>query len=1084
MYKRAISLLTAMVFFVQMFCALTSFAADSGGTNVTFSSATGYTVANNVAGTQDYEIVKGQYGKSSGDSSMRLYTVGGTYSSSGKQYVRIAPDISAASSGEYIHVSFEYLRENLFCGLTVEMGMYDSQGTKLYTKKLIDCLSAPTTIGTVRVLSNATNSSTSGTHYDYKELVGSWKRIDMYFSPDTNKAKVFIDGAYAVEKNLNTGWGGSSFVPGIKNVFRLDFIHVLDKKTSHEPSAVQIDNVVVEKVSSIPGSIEYKKLGEKINFDDDNMSIISGTSSIMSYGVSFYNTSTSQDAVLQTYSNNLTVRPSVKFGSSAANLVKNEIYGKPSWDNSLYTSIPSDASSGENAMYYHPGAADLAVGDVGHLTFSVANEKSDVSLKLHTDDAVFSDGTADSDLFEMSVQNGKFKFLNNEINLSWEAQRWYKVDILFKVSSEGTKADCYIDGIKYSSGLELSASALKDIGILNFTDEPNAAYYIDDIAYGRFGPSEYFDPSSGRFILTDNTDLDEAIDTEKHTITVSGNYRIEDFLAKLSNRENVSVYNSNGTKIKTGLLANCIIKVSNTYGAGTYYSVETTAVMTDASIFDIADGSVVVVKDINTLNASAVGEAEAVIKLDIYADGKLCKTVNSDAASINLDELMLGKHTFDAYAYVNEQDCYIDSVDLILIEEKENIVLAKNTFNDYTSGSASISGGRIVQTAGSAVAREVVDKNGKSYGTSLVLESTKEKYTAASSKDCYIDIYTPEVNSIKKAVLEFDVCFLDNVAASTTYRGKDDLSSANNKGASLSMGKIGTATTFADTTVATLETNKWYHYKSVTDVKNKVFSLWIDDTPIVENQSFSSSLVLISSEFRIEFRPSADIFDTQSSITYAAFDNFELKEYDELAYIDSVEDASGNTDVNYTSDTLTVNMTDTIDKVTADSIKLYSTNGERPVKSVTIDENDASILYVTPKYKLSSSDVYNLVIDSGLKSAGGVSTKKNCGFFKTSAKSIDVLQGDFEVDNGAISFKTKISNKTSSDKDLTIISYIYEGNEFKGIASKSVTVKAGKNLTDSVELPYYSPAAKVYGLVTDDWTTLRPITNKLYSNSY
>ena len=83
-----------------------------------------------------------------------------------------------------------------------------------------------------------------------------------------------------------------------------------------------------------------------------------------------------------------------------------------------------------------------------------------------------------------------------------------------------------------------------------------------------------------------------------------------------------------------------------------------------------------------------------------------------------------------------------------------------------------------------------------------------------------------------------------------------------------------------------------------------------------------------------------------------------------------------------------------------------------------------------------------------------------------------------------MNFIAKLANQTNSNKDLIVIAYVYDGEVFKGITAETVTARAGKNTNVSLELPYYSNTSKLYGLVTDNWNNLKPITNKLYSYSY
>ena len=511
-------------------------------------------------------------------------------------------------------------------------------------------------------------------------------------------------------------------------------------------------------------------------------------------------------------------------------------------------------------------------------------------------------------------------------------------------------------------------------------------------------------------------------------------------------------------------------------GAVQSANVETTGEVYEASLFDIADGSAVVVDNSKTLGIDASGQAEPVNKTDIFIDGKLYSSVDGDTASVDLSSLMLGVHTFEARAYINSEDCYMDSIELALFEEVATDIIADgaNTFDSYTGGKYTMTGGNVVQQAYAGLAENVTDSSGKNYGTSVVFEAQQSLDTKGHS---YVNIITDAKASITKAFVEFDVCLLtDRVAMSISYQ---------NTGATA--GLVGASGSFGDNNFS-MELNKWYHVTSMLDVKNKVASLWIDGVAIAENMAVAPTASTISSGIRLIVSHADRTKMAALGITsrkLLAIDNITLSEYDELAYVKSVEDSLGNHPVDFTDDVLTVTMSAPVEEITADMLSLHSANGEREIESVRVDESDASILYVTPKYKLSSADTYKLVIDKGLKSCGRFSSKANCAFFDTKAQPVDVISADFEVTGGtAASFTTKLTNTTGEDIELVIICYVYEGSEFKGISAKTVTVEAGRNLTDTVYLPYYSPTAKLYGLVTNGWVDMKPITNKLYSYGF
>lgn len=1093
MKTRFVCLVTVIFMLVQTFGTVSVFADTEKKVNIDFSGTVNIgsnydirSVSNVISGVQDYSFEKGQYGKAPDDVSMRLYTVGGSYGASTKNLTIRNDNVAVASSGEYSHLSFQFLNENLYSNLTARLTYQANNGSTIWNKTFLAQPFNSSYPKHSRVFTGTSQynwETRPGVFLDYEHKIGTWNQIDIYFSSTSFSAIYFINGNKA-EINL-AGWDPSS--SPVAKIKMVEFLHGIGGTSPYKPSAVQIDNVIFEKVSSVPDTQNFRYNGETLNFDDN---FATGTNA---YRIGYNNSGTV--SYTNRFSNNTaSAYPAVKFMNTSAVSVKKGTCGKKSWDNSLEINVPSDASPGTAAMHYNPGIKDIRSDDYGHLTFAMANKTDDKSCGLISSGIKLGNLVSpDIELFEMSASNGKFKFFGETVNAQWQKEKWYKIDVLFKVGdniSTYTTVDCFIDGVKYVSDYEIKAnvgdySMLESLGTLKFTDEPNANYLIDDILAYMFDSSSYNNPSDGYEILTDDVTLKDAIDNEQRKISIAGNYKAEDFLAKISNPECVKLYDASGAQVKSGLLANCIIEVSNGYGAGIYYSVETTGVVTETNLFDIADGSVILAENATTVNISAANESDPVIEIQLFVDGKLETSVNSDALSFDISNMMLGKHEFEAYAYINDKDCYMDSVSLIIIEEKENTIVSTQDYEKYVSGSGVITGGRLVQKGGKVLSETVSDKTGKDYGKSLVFQSTKEEYIAANNgHDFYLDIYTPEANMITKGMFEFDICYLtEGINFASNIRGKTSFNSTNNTAGNYSPFTLGTTTSFRGNQVS-MEVNKWYNIKCMVDLKNGLTSMWIDDVPVRENVAFTPSIVQMASELRIEARLPSSKYDSVDTYRFFAIDNIAFTEYDELAYIDNIEDESASYPVDHTDDVITLKMSRAIESIDAQNITLHSTNGEREIKSVTIDSEDASVLYVTPKYPLSSSDLYRVVISPGMKSAGALSTKTNCGFFETTAKNIDVLSGDFEYKNGKMNFSTKLTNQSNSNKNLIVIAYVYEGEDFKGIAAKTVTTRAGKNMNVSLELPYYSETSTVYGLVTDNWSTLKPITNKLYSYSY
>ena len=129
MKSKFLSLLLALVMLLQLSTVAPVF--SSGSTSEKFvvdfsDSAAQYNVSNTIAGTFDYSIVKGQYGKAPDDASIRLYSVGGSADGmNAKRTLKIETyDVPVASDGQYSHLSYQFLNEDGYSILGVNIGYY------------------------------------------------------------------------------------------------------------------------------------------------------------------------------------------------------------------------------------------------------------------------------------------------------------------------------------------------------------------------------------------------------------------------------------------------------------------------------------------------------------------------------------------------------------------------------------------------------------------------------------------------------------------------------------------------------------------------------------------------------------------------------------------------------------------------------------------------------------------------------------------------------------------------------------------------------------------------------------------------
>ena len=152
-----------------------------------------YDVSNVTAGICDYEILGGQYGKAPNDKSIRLYSVGGSAAGVDSQKKLKIEDetLPLVTEGEYTHLSYQYLNEDGYSILGVNLGYYlPDNETKKYDKFFMTQPRTATILKQIRFMPKANSALNFNASNN-----GIWHQVDIYFSPSSvENVTLFIDG--------------------------------------------------------------------------------------------------------------------------------------------------------------------------------------------------------------------------------------------------------------------------------------------------------------------------------------------------------------------------------------------------------------------------------------------------------------------------------------------------------------------------------------------------------------------------------------------------------------------------------------------------------------------------------------------------------------------------------------------------------------------------------------------------------------------------------------------------------------------------------------------------------------------------
>jgi len=582
MKTRFFGILMVVMLVLQSITFTSVFANESATDRLVFDFSdanASYTVTNTIENQFDYEIVKGQYGKAPDDGSIRLYSLGG--SASGLEKTKALElsisdtQVSAASSGEFVHLSYQYLNEDGYSALTVRANYYAADNTdqKVYdatimTQPRVD------TVRQSRFFQNAAKKVDNNTNF-----TGTWSQADIYFDP-TNIANttVFHNGV-KLDYSDATGWDNNSEKSDlVGRIYKLSLSQTIAGSSPFESTGIQLDNITIEKVKSVPASQDYRYLGETLDFDH-GMTIAADSRDRIGYMIPYINSSKVVINYPRFNPYNGIAATGVVFKSADANTIEYGVFGRPNSNGSLHTQISSDATV-QQAMYYNPGVMDLKSGEYAHLSFAMANNAKNRAW-VRSQDALFGGKKAAAlILFEIEA-SGNVKMLDQDVGAKCETQKWYKIDLVFKIGNGTdtyTKVDGYIDGVKYLVDYEWkhsddNYSVLTSVGTLDFANTANADYYVDDVAFGVFNANSLHNPEAG-YSLTSASADDVFVDDSQDIVAITEDKVYTSYSDLFVNTADVTVCNSAGTITYAGTLDNeSWVKVSNGFGGGVYYNV-------------------------------------------------------------------------------------------------------------------------------------------------------------------------------------------------------------------------------------------------------------------------------------------------------------------------------------------------------------------------------------------------------------------------------------------------------------------------------------------------------------------------------
>ena len=292
--------------------------------------------------------------------------------------------------------------------------------------------------------------------------------------------------------------------------------------------------------------------------------------------------------------------------------------------------------------------------------------------------------------------------------------------------------------------------------------------------------------------------------------------------------------------------------------------------------------------------------------------------------------------------------------------------------------------------------------------------------------------------------------------------------------------------TDANANIYTLTKGEWYSFRIFLNTESGDYEVYVCE----QGEEYPEEAT-ISSNGRFDTSNSArngvrglciDYFFTQNperEQEVAYLDNAKAYVLKALPKIESLTDASGNSQVEFDTGYVTLKLDSSASKLKAEDFEFEANGIITGASKVEIDSDDETVINVYPAQKLISALDYELRIKTGATVGSLVLPKEVKCQFATTADVIDITDTSFEY-NGKITFSGELINNSGKSLNAVVVMYTSKDGVFTGLSFKEYTIAPGKTATVELEASDTDETQDAHVIVIDSWQTRKPVFDKRF----
>lgn len=450
----------------------------------------------------------------------------------------------------------------------------------------------------------------------------------------------------------------------------------------------------------------------------------------------------------------------------------------------------------------------------------------------------------------------------------------------------------------------------------------------------------------------------------------------------------------------------------------------------------------------------------------VYLDGKAIGAYAEGTSQYTLTSLTLGAHSLRITVYDIYGKISTKTISFTVSNSYSRLVLTESDFTSWRSTVTLNSGIAFYAQRGYFDFKEVDSEHGLS--AILGIDIANENYTVANR--AYANINVGGITGSMDFESEFYVYEVPENKSGNNFA----LSLKKDSSTSVNIMTVTDKITAGKNSIA-LETKRWYKFRLYIDVRNSVFSVYIDGEPLVENYPMDEEFDCLD-YIRI-WSPAYD-----GVKTWWAFDNISASMYYDTPVITGFGEDGGNT-VSASEKEFSVQLEGIAlnpKSVSAKTVTVKSGETEIELEAVGYDAGTNKLFIKTADY-LKAGKSYEIKIDGSVKmSTGEVLGMDLCGTFTAGGGALAVSDDAFTESGGALKFSAKLGNDSEDALTVCAVAVVWDGNTYKSTKAASLTVNPYETKTLTINgIPAQTgETAKIY--LINSFTEKKLLSEKVY----